>query len=375
MVWEHLDQQLKHLNCRVNLTWVGLKNSVQQPNAFPKLANLNTRQLCPLSELAAWLGHQPEQISSQETALLVAVKTFQADQLLTIQLSNSRPIAMGCVLPTESDSPCWLAMQTENTTHAIELAEPDLVSPSRLGSRIALALSQLDWLASLRQFAGGVRFRSQQFALAEPRLIEVWHGETPSVWRMPSGVFTPKIDPTPTGIFAGSFNPLHHGHRELRQTAEDWLNTPVAYEMAITNADKPPLDFLTISKRLEQFSDQAVWLTNAATFVEKAELLPGSVFVVGADTALRIIHPRFYDGSESLMNTALTRIQNVNSRFLVAGRLANGGFLTRSQIPIPKRFNNLFETLPESAFRLDVSSTDIRKHAQVRDVASRRDTL
>lgn len=137
----------------------------------------------------------------------------------------------------------------------------------------------------------------------------------------------------------------------------------MCYELTITNADKPPLDSATIEARCRQFEDHPLWVTNAPTFVRKAELLPGVVFVVGADTAQRIVQPRFYRDDKSEMAAALDHIRRADCRFLVAGRLWEGEFQTRKEIDIPQKYLDLFETLPESEFRRDISSTELREES------------
>ncbi len=184
--------------------------------------------------------------------------------------------------------------------------------------------------------------------------------ENAGIWRLPEGQLAERVEPPPVGVLPGSFHPLHQGHRELRSAAEHWLGGPVYYEMTVANADKPPLDRDEIERRARQFTEHPLWITNAPTFVRKSEMLPGLVFIVGADTAERIVAPRFYKGSETAMRKALEQIREQDGRFLVAGRLIRGRFLTLQEIPIPAGFEDLFEPLPESAFRRDVSSTDLR---------------
>ena len=181
-----------------------------------------------------------------------------------------------------------------------------------------------------------------------------------NIWRLPDGSLAERVEPAPAGILPGSFHPLHEGHRELRSAAEHWLKGPVYYEMTVTNADKPALTPEEIERRARQFTDQPLWITNAPTFIKKSEMLPGVVFIVGADTAERIVAPRFYGQSESAMREALERIRERGCRFLVAGRLVRGRFLTARDIAVPAEFLDLFEPLPETCFRRDVSSTKLR---------------
>ena len=196
---------------------------------------------------------------------------------------------------------------------------------------------------------------------SESLLQEVIHGQSHLVWSFPNGLLKRELDERPQGILSGSFNPLHEGHKTLRDAAEQWLNGPVFYELSITNADKLPLEFQEISYRRRQFETHPLALTNAPTFAQKAEFLQSVTFVVGFDTAERIIQPRFYGCDTESMRQALERIRFAKCRFLVAGRLQGEKFLTLADVSIPDEFEDLFEELPESAFRQDVSSTDHRR--------------
>jgi hypothetical protein len=73
----------------------------------------------------------------------------------------------------------------------------------------------------------------------------------------------------------------------------------LAFEISVTNVDKPPLAGETVRHRLAQFAWKSpVELTRAPTFVEKSRLFPGTTFVVGADTAERLFGAQYYGGDE-----------------------------------------------------------------------------
>src|SRR5262249_44797666 len=126
-----------------------------------------------------------------------------------------------------------------------------------------------------------------------------------------------------------------------------------------------PLTADEIRRRLAQFAWWAdVWLTRAPTFAEKAELFPGVLFVVGVDTALRLVQPRYYGDSEARMMAALERIRASGCRFLVAGRVDAGGqFAELDQVAIPEAHRGMFAPIPEAEFRADLSSTQMRNIA------------
>jgi hypothetical protein len=194
---------------------------------------------------------------------------------------------------------------------------------------------------------------------------ELWN-RSRVVWSMPDGSFGETLDPKPAGVLSGAFNPLHEAHCKLRDVAEKWLGGPVYYEMPIFNADKPPLDFRTIERRRRQFTAHPLALTGEPTFTGKGALLPNTTFVVGVDTAERIVRPKYYGGSESRMLEELTAFRARGCRFLVAGRAISGGFATLANLMLPSGFADLFEELPESEFRQDLSSTELRQNRKNR---------
>jgi Cytidylyltransferase-like len=162
-------------------------------------------------------------------------------------------------------------------------------------------------------------------------------------------------------VLSGSFNPLHHGHEELARVASEVAGREVVFELSVVNVDKPPLTHPEAEQRASQFAGRwRVLLTRAPRFVEKARLFPGSVFVIGWDTAVRLVQPRYYEDSEELMHAALDEMRALGTRFLVAGRAAEGSFQTLEHATLPAVYASMFESIPESRFRADVSSTELR---------------
>lgn len=166
-------------------------------------------------------------------------------------------------------------------------------------------------------------------------------------------------------VLPGSFNPLHVGHQRLRSAAADILGQDVVYELSAVNVEKALLAETDVRQRLTQFVDSTIAITRAPRFVDKAKLFPGCCFVVGFDTAERILSPSFYNDSRLQMLNALSELRELGSRFLVGGRLVPGKhagrFVGLNELQIPAGYGDIFAGVPEVAFREDISSTELRR--------------
>ena len=161
-------------------------------------------------------------------------------------------------------------------------------------------------------------------------------------------------------LLSGAFDPVHDGHRGMAAAAAELIGTEVAYELPVLNADKSPLDAAEAHRRAAQFLGRAdLWLTRAALYTDKAALFPGTVFVVGADTAARVLQPSYY-GGEPQMRQALAAIGAAGCRFLVAARPQPAGLLTLGRLRAPAALRPLFSEIPPGRFCLDRSSSRIR---------------
>ena len=173
----------------------------------------------------------------------------------------------------------------------------------------------------------------------------------------PDGTFT-RAGPERIALFPGSFDPLHAGHRTLATVVEAKYGVTVHFELSLKNVDKPELAPDVWRTRAAQFRGFApLWLTRAPTFERKSALFPGALFVVGFDTAIRLLDAKYYPDEAGRMRS-LEAIAERGCRFIVGGRVDEGGaFRTWSEAEgVPP----MFDVLTEADFRMDISSSELR---------------
>ncbi len=178
--------------------------------------------------------------------------------------------------------------------------------------------------------------------------------------------------PTRAVMLSGSFRPLHRAHRALLNIGLQMAGAGYSpyFEISIRNVEKPDIAAEDLKSRLMQFKEpgDAVAITRAATFLEKARLMPGTMFVIGYDTAIRLFDDRFYTqtAGSSPSVEAMGEVRASGARFIVGGRHdAHGYFRTVEDIAIPAGFEDLLIGIPEAVFSDPISSTQIRRSESI----------
>ncbi len=322
--------------------------------------------------LTGAIGFEPARFTSQGVAQALAVQAYERAQQLA---SADEPVAgVGCTATIATDRTkkgdhrCFVAAYNGSILQFYNLTmtkgERDRAGEEALVGKLLLnAVAQSCGLSDTLDL-GLVEidtFEAQTISL-EP-FQQLLAGTRQFVLISSTGLLDTCETPPPNPLLvSGSFNPLHDGHRQMAEIAAYQRGQTVFYELPFINADKAPIDLTEALRRSAQFLDLApLLLTRTPLFSQKAELFPGATFVLGADTAARLVQPRFYNDDPAEMRVAFDVIRAQGCGFLVAGRVqTNGRFKTMADIEVPEGYAGLFEQIPEDVFRLDVSSSQIR---------------
>jgi nicotinamide mononucleotide (NMN) deamidase PncC len=375
VAWRNLISALHASGCKAALAITGGgSGAVGELLRVPGGSRLLIEAQVPYDSLAlaAFLGFTPAQACSADTAIAMA-RSVRA-RAARLAPAGTDLVGLGATAALASDRPrkgehrfhiaYANSARIAHCTGVMAKGRRDRAAEEDLVTRAIIL-----WLAracgipapSPRDLLDADEHFVEMVSTSVDAIDQLLAGELDRVTAQPDGQMMLSA-PRPLVLLPGSFNPVHAGHVLLARVAEELRQQPLAFEISVTNVDKPPLASESVRRRLAQFAWKSpVELTRAPTFVEKSRLFPKATFVVGADTAERVVASKYYGDDEALMHGALEEIASSGGSFLVAARRdAAGRLRALSDVLLPPRYADLFSEIPEHRFRLDASSSEIR---------------
>lgn len=335
------------------------------------------------SQVIELIGYTPERSVSEETAAGLAQAAYMAAQksaVLTGEItSDGSPQVIGLgitgAVATSRErrglDHVWIAVRTLSgikTGHFVfdkGANEDARAAQNELAG--VLALNALAAEVGTTQHTSSLldKVKVERGAISEKELTLsprccASHGCDEPLLIRPDGEVSSlaSLKPEEILIYPGSFRSFHCGHDLAALNASRISGKKVVFEISAVNADKAPIDSREISRRVEQFYGRhpVIVTPDCPLFLDKSRAYPKGIgFVVGYDTAERLLDPRFYrDGTHFAESLATFRERG--NTFYVLGRASDGEYKTILDLPGYEANRDLFRQLMG---QLDISATAI----------------
>lgn len=367
----HLIEQIHASDGKITLACTGAgTQTIAWLMSVAGASNTVLEAIVPYSKKAfdRWLEVEPEKYVAKKTALRLAGRMQVRAQLL--EHSGEKLVGCACTgaiatnRPKKGSHRAYIATWTtekvavwyvELTKNARTREEEEQLVSTLLLNAISTAL-EMEKIVSLDLLPTD-KLDKTEYDLVS--VVDALYAEEIPYFGVYDFGRIATTSVSPEVIFPGSFNPLHKGHLAIYNTATRFIGKPLAFELSIHNVDKPQLKTDDAMRRMAQFAGRyPIYLTNAPTFLEKARIFNGTTFIIGYDTAIRIVQPQYYHDSIAEMESALREMRELGCRFVVAGRTVDDQFLTSDNLQMSAEFRPMFTHLPN--FRADISSTELR---------------
>jgi hypothetical protein len=318
--------------------------------------------------ISALLGYSPKQFTSEETARALAVKAYRRTLEYTEQSGSTVGIACTASLqkiPDEREGRMHKVICVVQTNHkTIQLSWCNYLEPGQTPAEVRKFEEDLteQTISAALLIGSGINYSIDGVQIRESHILDTCYDlADPCSAKLVEITRDGIVDADSSRIdyiLPGSFNPIHAAHYEILDSYKNSV-----FEISMINADKSAIDALTLEERLLRMRPGTkVLISNAKTFVEKSKLFPHTTFLVGYDTALRIINPKYAGSVESIEKIFTDYATN----FIVFGRTIDGEY-QHSISSFPIEIRHLFTEHSEVLKNSELSSTKLRQAAGIKN--------
>lgn len=271
-----------------------------------------------------YLGFEPEQYCSEETARAMAMQAFLRTKTAKHDAYLPKGVGYGFTssLVTEGQRAdrvniCYGAIQSSSSTYVFHKFCTTINFLDRNVPTQNNRLSQEKQVADLITYFINEELNGHIGTAGEMKWATGYWLDDGDAYQK----FTNKVTRL---LFPGAFNPLHDGHIEMAKIAYEKYNIPVTFELCVNNIAKLRLDYVDLEKRISQFAKytkeswfNGVLVSARPLFIDKLKSAEKPIFIVGGDTFNRICDPKF---NKIPLDETASLYYNAGAKFMVFAR-------------------------------------------------------
>lgn len=352
----------------------GVSDAVSRiPGASKVLLGAHSSHAYPMTDRL--LGYKPKSYACEDTgAALAAVGYFRAQEYGEMDGKLGTPIiSIGCTAALQTDRTrrgedrVHLALRRDGHLYVANVTlSKGQTRDQQIDISNQLALNMALWGAGIEQVNLTDTMSSSEFVpgctgILQPRLLTLTDPGTDFVYVDRSGVVG-TFDPQGKILYPGSYNPLHFGHIKAARAGERASGMDIVFEISTKRVDKGEANRSDLLARanLMRGTGAVIVGSNASLFSQKLDTYGINTFLVGTDTAIRIVDPRCY--ADRTMHAVLGHMRDHEVTFFVMQRTLPTGDAPFTREYIPSEYRGMFVDVPGT---FDISSTQIRDAASV----------
>ncbi len=289
------------------------------------------------AQLANFLGFEPEQFCSRDTAIHMAMMAYY-----TAWEPGADVVGIGLSAAVASALP----RRGENRIHGAMVIDSGVYA-------LTIALDH-DYGKEARKLHGDMADDLILQLLANDRTMRQVDTERATELFLERGYWSRTgerlaLPPEGRAMFPGAFNPPHQGHYAMAAEHDPvfWIEAQAP--------NKPPVPLAQMIQRAKMLKGRDRYFSSGAQlYTDKARKLPGRKILVGADAVVRMFDPKWGPTPEEVAAV----FRETQTTLVIAGRLVGDEYVSGEDAVKTVPLGVSWELI--QAPRLDISSSQLR---------------